>query len=125
VVNEPGAVVWSELNTANLDAAQVFYPALGLQAAPMEGAPGYFSLTAAGRMIGGMQALHERPAGTPAHWLTYFSVDDTDTTADALTRAGGSVLKPPFDMIAGRMAVVQDPQGATFAVITTNAPEPG
>jgi predicted enzyme related to lactoylglutathione lyase len=64
-----------------------------------------------------MQGLDNMPAGTPSHWLTYFAVDDTDSTVDALIRAGGSVLMPPFDMMAGRIAVVQDPQGGTFAVI--------
>jgi predicted enzyme related to lactoylglutathione lyase len=124
VVNEPGSVIWSELNTADPDAAQAFYPALGVEAAPMQGAPGYFSLTVAGRIVGGMQDLDNQPAGTPSHWMTYFSVDDTDSTVDALTRAGGSVLKAPFDMMAGRMAVVQDPQGATFAIINATGPEP-
>jgi len=123
VVNEPGAVIWSELNTSDPDAVNAFYPALGIEAAPMEGAPGYFSLTVAGRMVGGMQGLDELPAGIPSHWMTYFSVDDTDSTVDALTRAGGSVLKAPFDMMAGRMAVVQDPQGAPFAVINPTMPQ--
>lgn len=123
VVNEPGAVIWSELNTTDPDAVEAFYPALGIEVAPMEGAPGYFSLTVAGRMVGGMQGLDEFPAGIPSHWMTYFSVDDTDSAVDALTRAGGSVLKAPFDMVAGRMAVVQDPQGATFAVINPTGPE--
>ena len=123
VVNEPGSVIWSELDTADPDAAQAFYPALGIEAAPMEGAAGYFSLNVAGRMVGGMQGLDELPPGTPSHWMTYFSVEDTDSTVDALTRAGGSALTPPFDMVAGRMAVVQDPQGATFAVIKPSGPE--
>jgi len=117
LVNEPGTVIWSELNTSDPAAATAFYQALGIEVAPMESAPGYFSLSVAGRPVGGMQGLDNMPAGTPSHWLTYFSVDDTDSTVDALTRAGGSVLMPPFDMMAGRMAVVQDPQGGTFAVI--------
>ncbi|MEU7134813.1 VOC family protein [Streptomyces sp. NPDC046261] len=119
VVNEPGSVVWNELNTADPEAAATFYEeALGLTATTMKEAPGYFSLKAADRAVGGMQDLENAPPGSPSHWLTYFSVDDTDSTVDALTRAGGSVLKPPADMVAGRMAVVQDPQGAVFALIT-------
>ncbi|MFG2524484.1 VOC family protein [Streptomyces sp. NPDC048527] len=54
--------------------------------------------------------------GAP-HWLTYFAVDDTDSVVDALVKAEGNVLVPPFDFVAGRMAVVQDPQGVVFAVI--------
>ncbi len=128
VVNEPGALIWNELNTTDLDAAKDFYSlALGVETAPMEGTPGYFSLSADGRTVGGMQGLDKSPPNTPSHWLTYFSVNDTDSTVNALIRAGGNVLMPPFDMfdmVAGRMAVVQDPQGGTFAVINTTAPKP-
>ncbi|MEU1821713.1 VOC family protein [Streptomyces abikoensis] len=125
VVNEPGAVVWNELNTADTEAAGAFYAdALGLAAEPFEEPPGYFSLKAKGRVIGGMQSLENSPPGSPSHWLTYFSVDNTDSTVDALVRAGGNVLAPPFDMVAGRMAVLQDPQGAIFAVINATGPSP-
>jgi uncharacterized protein len=116
-VNEHGAVIWSELNTSGPDAAKSFYRNLGIETVPMEGAPGYHALNVGGRTIGGMQGLENSPPGTPSHWITYFAIDDTDSTVDALTRAGGSVLVPPFDMMAGRMAVVQDPQGAAFALI--------
>ncbi|MFF7890001.1 hypothetical protein ACH40F_56595 [Streptomyces sp. NPDC020794] len=37
---------------------------------------------------------------------------------DALVRADGTVLAPPFDRMAGRMAKVADPQGGRFALIT-------
>ncbi|KIZ15435.1 VOC family protein [Streptomyces natalensis] len=119
LVNEPGAVIWNELNTTDPDAAAAFYDSvLALRAAPMEGAEGYFSLNVGGRPVGGMQPMPEGvPAGTPSHWMTYFSVTDTDATVARLKEAGGSVFKEPFDMIAGRMAVVADPQGAPFAVI--------
>jgi predicted enzyme related to lactoylglutathione lyase len=130
IVNEAGAVVWNELRTGDTDAAASFYSAvLGITAAPMEGADGYLSLSVNGRPVGGMQALADVPTAgrspeTPSNWLTYFASEDTDSTVDALVRAGGSVLKPPFDMVAGRMAVVRDPQGGTFAVITP-APRDG
>ncbi|MGW1075852.1 VOC family protein [Streptomyces sp. NPDC002537] len=127
VVNEPGAIIWNELNTRDTAAASAFYTkALGITAAPMEGADGYFALNVDGRTVGGMQSLAniDGPPDAPSHWLTYFSVDDTDSTVAALVRAGGNVLKPAFDMMAGRMAVVQDPQGGVFAVIDATGPEP-
>ncbi|TVL91613.1 VOC family protein [Streptomyces sp. SAJ15] len=123
IVNEPGAVVWNELNTTDREAASSFYGSVfGIEAAAMEGAEGYFSLNVGGRAVGGMQGLDPGlPAGTPAHWLTYFATDDADATAAKVTEQGGEVLRAPFDMIAGRMAVVKDSQGAPFAVI---APAP-
>jgi uncharacterized protein len=118
VSGEPGSLIWNELNTPDVQAASAFYAAVfGIEAAPMEGTEGYFSLNVNGRPVGGMQSLSNLPEGTPPNWTTYFAVDDCDSTVDALVRAGGSVLKPPFDMIAGRMAVVQDPWGGIFCVI--------
>ncbi|MFF2039434.1 VOC family protein [Kitasatospora sp. NPDC058170] len=121
IVNEPGALVWNELNTTDTDAAGRFYhQAVGLRPATIQGMEGYYSLNVGDRTVGGMQKTAEYLApGTPPHWMTYFSVDDTDSTVDALVRAGGSVIQPPFDMQSGRMAVVQDPQGAVFALIAS------
>lgn len=124
IVNEPGTLVWNELNTSDREAASTFYAeALGLETTAMEGdAQGYYGLSVNGRTVGGLQPLREgAPPGTPSHWLVYFSVENTDRTVAKLSAEGGTVLKPPFDMVAGRMALVQDPQGAPFAVI---APQP-
>ncbi|GAA2374854.1 VOC family protein [Streptomyces cuspidosporus] len=123
LVNEPGALIWNELNTTDPEAAAAFYEAaLGLVAAPMEGAEDYFSLSVEGRPVGGMRPLGEgAPPDAGSHWLVYFAVADTDGTVAKVNSAGGTVCREPFDMVAGRMAVVQDPQGAAFALI---APEP-
>ncbi|MFI6153928.1 VOC family protein [Kitasatospora sp. NPDC051170] len=123
VVNEPGALVWNELNTTDTDVSGRFcHQALGLRPATIQGMDGYFSLNVGDRTVGGLQSVPGYlGGGTPSHWMTYFSVDDTDSTVDALVKAGGSVVQPPFDMQSGRMAVVRDPQGAVFAVI--QAPE--
>ncbi|MYV98712.1 VOC family protein [Streptomyces sp. SID3343] len=117
VANEPGAVIWNELATSDVDAATTFYRGLGIEAGPMDGAPGYYGLNVDGRAVGGMQGLENMPPDTPPHWTVYFAVDDTDSTIDALVRANGNVLVPPFDMMAGRMAVAQDPQGGIFSVL--------
>ncbi|KUJ65185.1 glyoxalase [Streptomyces albus subsp. albus] len=121
VVNEANALVWNELNTTDVQAAIPFYKTvLGIDAEPMtmEGAEGYYALSVKGHPVGGLQAMPEgAPAGTPSHWLTYFAVDDADDVVSRLTAAGGAAIQPPFDMVAGRMAIVKDAQGAVFAVI--------
>ncbi|MBO1414331.1 VOC family protein [Streptomyces sp. FH025] len=118
VVNEPGALTWNELHTSDVQAATAFYgEAFGIEIEPSEGADAYWELKVGGRSVGGVSLLANDPPGTPAHWLTYFAVDDTDSSADAVVKRGGTVLAPPFDMVAGRMAVVADPQGAPFAMI--------
>jgi len=124
IVNEPGALVWNQLSTTDPEAAGAFYQAaLGLEAGPMPEMPEFTGLMVKGRVIGGVQGMENLPPGVPPHWLVNFAVDDTDSTVDALVRAGGSVMAPAFDMEkVGRMAVLQDPQGATFAVVALSAP---
>lgn len=118
VVNQPGALIWNELHTSDVLAAASFYgDVFGIDIVPLEGADSYWELRVAGRTVGGATLLANDPPGTPAHWLTYFAVDDVDSTVDALVKREGTVLAPPFDMTAGRMAVVADPQGAPFALI--------
>ncbi|ROO84937.1 hypothetical protein EDD29_2469 [Actinocorallia herbida] len=118
VVNEAGALVWNELHTDDIPGATAFYAeAFDLRIKPMEGAEPYCELRVGDQCVGGATHLAADPPGTPSHWLTYFAVDDVDASVDTLLEHGGTVLAPPFDMIAGRMTVVTDPQGAPFALI--------
>ncbi len=123
LVNEPGTLIWNELNTTDQEAASAFYAeALGVESTPVGDAEGYFELSVNGRTVGGLQPLREgMPAEVPPHWLVYFAVEDADRSAAKVSAEGGTVLRPPYDMVAGRMSLVKDPQGAPFALI---APKP-
>ena len=55
---------------------------------------------------------------TPPHWSVTFASDDADATAAKAADLGGDVLVPPFDAPWVRMAVLSDPQGATFIAST-------
>lgn len=118
-VNEPGALIWNELNTRDLDKAVPFYEAVfGVTFEAMPEMPSYRGMLTGGRVVGGAQAIgDDQPPEVPPHWLTYFSVDDADSTVAAAVHAGSTLLQPAFDMPAGRMAVIQDPQGAVFAIL--------
>ncbi len=68
--------------------------------------------------IGGMLAIQAEMGPIPPNWLPYFLVDDCDATAAQAEAAGGQILMPPMDILTvGRFTVIQDPQGASFAVI--------
>ena len=55
--------------------------------------------------------------GIPPHWLSYVSVTSADETAEKAKAAGATLMKEPFDVFTiGRMAVIQDPTGAVFAL---------
>lgn len=120
IVNEHGALIWNELSTGDVPAASAFYSSvLPVTTTPSEmpEAAGYTEFQVGGRAVAGMMDLKNLPAGTPPNWIPYFSADDVDEIQADATRAGASVMAPAFDMAAGRMAVLADPQGAVFAVI--------
>ena len=52
----------------------------------------------------------------PARWVVTFGVADADATASRTAELGGTVLAEPFDVPYSRMAVVRDPDGATFTI---------
>ena len=54
----------------------------------------------------------------PPNWLPYFRVADADKTVARVKSLGGTIKMGPQDIQGvGRFAVVQDPQGAVFAII--------
>lgn len=123
IVNEPGSLCWNELACRNPEAAKAFYGAVfGWEA--VDGAPGgqpYTTWRSGGADVGGMIVMDARwPGDVPAHWMTYFAVDDADRAAEWAKAHGGTVTVEPFDIPVGRLAVLADPHGAPFSVITMN-----
>ncbi len=117
LVNAPGALAWNELGTPDPEGAATFYgDLLGWSTTPMEGAdPPYLVVkTASGASNGGIRP--PAPPGTPPFWLAYFATADLDATLDELQQLGGNVLVPATDIGIAKIAVVQDPQGAVFAL---------
>ncbi len=124
IINEPGALCWNELVTTDVDAAKAFYPAVfgwGVSdqgVADDAGSP-YTEWKVADRSIGGMMPKPENlPPEVPSYWGTYFAVADCDAAAAKVTELGGAVLMPPMDIEPGRFAVVADPFGGMFMVMT-------
>jgi predicted enzyme related to lactoylglutathione lyase len=125
-VNVPGSLCWNELNTRNPDGAKKFYgDVLGWTFET--DASGYTMIkhpAAGGGLDGGILNAREwLPADYPDFWSVYFAVEDTDSALEKIKSLGGSVQMGPTDVAAGRFAVVQDPQGASFNVIRLNSPD--
>ena len=119
LVNEPGSFSWNELNTKDINKAKPFYKKVfGWDAhdSPMPQGGSYTEWKLKGKSIGG--GSENLPANVPPHWLTYFTVSDTDATAKKAAELGGKVLMAPMTIPQGRFAVVADAHGATFAVIS-------
>ncbi len=118
----PGDFCWFELATTDPSAAKTFYSSLlgwTVTDVPMGPDKVYTMFKMDGREAGAACAMREeqRAQGVPPHWLLYITVESADGTADRAPALGGKVLAPPFDVFdAGRMAVLEDPTGAVFAV---------
>jgi uncharacterized protein len=114
LANEPGAVTWTDARVPDPAAAREFYAAVfGYTYAGVEGAADYVTFHVDGRPAGGMTAT---PEGVAAHWLTYFSVADTDAAVATAARAGATVLMPAEDTDFGRIGILTDPFGAVLAL---------
>lgn len=63
----------------------------------------------------------QRDAGVPPTWNSYVSVESADAASERARELGATVHAPPFDVLdAGRMAAIEDPQGAHFLLWQPN-----
>lgn len=125
LVNEPGSLCWNELMTRDLDTAKKFYTAvLDWSCEDVDMPSGKYTLVKNnGNLNGGMMTMPEQAGDAPPHWLVYFAVDDCDARADKATSLGAKILMPSMSVpTVGRIAVLQDPQGAVFAIIKLEQP---
>jgi uncharacterized protein len=139
VVNEAGSLNFNGLRTRDPDGARSFYGAafnwetldLG-GGAQMWTLPGYGDFLEADNpgmregmeqmgapagfvdVVAALEPIDDDDAGEPAHWTVTFAVDDADAIAAKAQELGGKVVVAPFDAPWVRMAVIADPQGATF-----------
>jgi predicted enzyme related to lactoylglutathione lyase len=121
LANAPGSFCWNELATRDMEGAKKFYQAVfgwGAKTQSMGGEGSYTEWQLGGKSIaGGMPMGSNFPPQVPPHWLTYFAVEDTDASIAKAQQLGGKSMMPAMDSPAGRFGVLQDPQGAIFAVI--------
>src|SRR5919106_4695387 len=114
-----GTFSWADLATTDSEGAKAFYGGVfgwELEEMPVPEGPPYVMARIDGKSVA---ALYERGADVPGPpaWLSYVTVDDADATAARAGELGATTISEPFDVVdAGRMAVLQDPTGAMFAV---------
>ena len=113
----PGTFSWADLSTTDTDGAKAFYTSLfgwDAEDSPIPEGGVYTMLLKAGKPVAALSAARE---GQPSAWNAYVTVESADDTAAAAGERGGVVVMEAFDVMdVGRMAVVQDPTGAFFAV---------
>jgi uncharacterized protein len=113
----PGMFCWADLGSTDLAAAKKFYGALfgwTFRDDPMGEGMVYSQA-----LVDGKEAAAVYPAmgGMPSMWMSYICVESADKTAARAEAGLGKILQAPMDVFdSGRMAVVQDPGGATLGL---------
>src|SRR5262245_1719773 len=112
-----GKVVWYELLTTDMKAAESFCKAVvGWTTTPFEGNPIEYDILTApdGDQIGGVMTLPDG-MNVPPHWVMYIGVDTLEDAVAAVERLGGSAMSPVIEVPeVGRMRTMLDPQRAMF-----------
>lgn len=125
-----GRLMWYELMTKDLAAAEGFYTdVVGWTITPFDGAGRPYSMfVRAGEVpVAGAMTL---PAelishGVPPHWGMYVGVDRVEPAAADVVRLGGGALSEVISVPAvGRMQTMRDPQGAAFSLYEPAEPPP-
>jgi predicted enzyme related to lactoylglutathione lyase len=119
-----GAFCWDELLTNDLDSAKTFYTSLfGWESKPSNTEPdGQYTLFLRGDApTAGLMQMPEVMPHAPM-WLSYVAVEDADATSSLARELGGKIIAPPADLPnIGRFAVLNDPSGATLAILQRKA----
>jgi predicted enzyme related to lactoylglutathione lyase len=123
VYQKAGAFSWAELNSRGIDKAKPFYKKVfgwGQKDSPMgEGQPDYTEFKLGDDSIaGGMEMNPMVPKEVPSYWMVYFGVTDVDKAFQKAIDLGAKEMVSPQDFPGGRFAIVSDPQGAMFGVMT-------
>ena len=125
-----GRLMWFELMTKDLPAAEKFYTnVVGWTITPFAGAGMPYSMfTRAGDVpIAGAMTLPPELTqhGVPPHWGMYVGVEKLEPAAADVARLGGGALSEVIDVpTIGRMQAMRDPQGAAFSIYEPASPPP-
>jgi uncharacterized protein len=131
MTNPAGSFIWYELMTTDPDAAAAFYGSVVGWKVAAHSDPGagggvdYRMIVRddggnAGGVLGLSQEMTE--GGARPCWLGYLYTPDVDAAVAAIEADGGKAVMPAVDLPVGRIAMVTDPGGSPFYVMSPIPP---
>jgi predicted enzyme related to lactoylglutathione lyase len=119
LVNEPNSFVWDALFTPDIEASKQFYGALFGWRGEAFGGDEAYTIWQIDGQANAMGLATTAPKGTPPFWSITIAVADCDAIVATAADLGARVIEDPSDVEGvGRGAVLMDPQGAAFRVMT-------
>jgi uncharacterized protein len=108
--DEPVSFAWGELSSPDPEGVMAFYgEVFGWEAKEAE-----LVLPGVDRPV----ARRVPTVASESAWTVHFAVDDVDAMVARAVTLRARVLRPPTTHAHGRTAVLQDPSGASFAVVS-------
>jgi uncharacterized protein len=123
-----GSWLWYDIFTPDPEGTKAFYDAVvgwNIATSHADNADYGFITCADGGMVGGVLRLTKDMTdhGARPCWVGYIGVDDVDAAVLAAQEAGGTCRMPARDIpMAGRVAMLADPDGAPYYVMTPTPP---
>ncbi len=116
----PGVYCWNELVTSDVEASKTFYNNLfGWTADAVLMSPGfeYTMFKLGGKTVAGMIEIRPDMGTIKPHWISYVNSNNIAADVAKARAAGATILRDEFKTpSAGTLAIIQDPQGAVFAL---------
>ncbi len=123
-----GKVVWNDLITEDIDAAQRFYAGLfgwTFEDAAGPGRRDYVIARHGGIYVAGLVPVEVPADGTRlSRWLPYLSVNDVDAAIAGGVAGSARVAVAARNVSLGRVAAIVDPEGAVFGIARSNLGDP-
>ncbi len=117
-----GTVDWLDLSTPDVMGSMDFYGKVfdwDFHRSDAELGTYYTARIGTDEVAGLMGRGPEVPAFVPAMWSVFVRVESADSSTARAQLIGGRVIESPFDIPgSGRVAVLADPTGAVFSVIS-------
>ena len=115
-----GTFCWMDIYLPDPGRGKAFYSAMfgwDWTDVPMgDSGMAYTMFNLDGKSVGalGPQMPGMFPEGAPPCWVSYIATDDLNASAERARALGATFLMGPADVGNGRVALLQDPGGATF-----------
>lgn len=128
VKHATGALMWTELNVPDVEAAKAYYTSVFGWNAEDEQQPTTmytrFQLPhqADAREVAGLLGIQPEWGNHPSTWMVYFGVDDVAATLEQVRELGGTSIMGPMEIPVGIIGILRDPWGAMMYIESPLAP---
>ena len=119
-----GTFSWADCSSSDPDKSKQFYSAVmgwAIDDLPLGEGMAYTMLKCNDLNVAGLGPMMPGQDAMPSYWTNYVNVDDADAVVSKAKDLGATIIAEPMDIFdSGRMAIIQDPNGAMLGLWQAN-----